>query len=196
MKVRGAPMIAIVGCLSVAVELRKENFDGIERFREFMNEKLSYLTTARPTAVNMSKSAKDLVKLVDNLIEEKHLLEKMKSRVLETIEQMLHDDITDNKQLSEFGAKHILSNSQSDKITILTHCNTGSLATAGYGTALGVVRALHETSNLEIAYCTETRPYNQGARLTAYEFVHDNIPSTLICDSMVGLLMDTKEVSG
>jgi len=71
----------------------------------------------------------------------------------------------------------------------LTHCNTGALATASFGTALGVIRALHNDKVLDRAYCTETRPYNQGARLTAFELVHDNIPSTLICDSSAAALM-------
>lgn len=74
----------------------------------------------------------------------------------------------------------------------LQHCNTGSLATAGYGTALGVVRKLHEMGRLEHVYCTETRPYNQGARLTAFELVHDKIPATLIIDSMVAALLRSK----
>jgi len=71
----------------------------------------------------------------------------------------------------------------------LTHCNTGSLATAGYGTALGVIRALYASKLLTRAYCTETRPYNQGSRLTAFELIHDEIPSTLITDSMAAALL-------
>ena len=74
----------------------------------------------------------------------------------------------------------------------MTHCNTGSLATGGYGTALGVIRALHDMGRLELAYCTETRPYNQGSRLTAYELVYDKIPAKLICDSSVSALMSTQ----
>jgi len=76
----------------------------------------------------------------------------------------------------------------------LTHCNTGSLATAGYGTALGVIRSLFGKSLLEHAYCTETRPYNQGARLTALELVYEKIPATLITDSMAGFLMQKGKV--
>lgn len=80
------------------------------------------------------------------------------------------------------------------KISVLTHCNTGSLATAGYGTALGVIRRLHELGRLKTAYCTETRPYNQGARLTAYELVVEGIPGTLITDSMAAAAMKTKAI--
>nr|CAG4648721.1 EOG090X08IP [Polyphemus pediculus] len=71
----------------------------------------------------------------------------------------------------------------------MTHCNTGSLATSGYGTALGVIRSLHKTGHLEHVYCTETRPYNQGSRLTAFELVYEKMPATLICDNMVAALM-------
>ena len=87
--------------------------------------------------------------------------------------------------------KCLFNNDQitAEKLVVLTHCNTGSLATAGYGTALGAIRALHSLGRLEKAYCTETRPYNQGSRLTAYELVYEQIPACLICDDMVGALM-------
>ena len=74
-------------------------------------------------------------------------------------------------------------------VTVLTHCNTGALATAGYGTALGVIRSLHARGRLAHVYCTETRPYNQGSRLTAFELVYEGIPATLVTDSMVAALM-------
>jgi len=97
--------------------------------------------------------------------------------------------------VGKFGADDIIKRcGHENKVTVLTHCNTGSLATAGYGTALGIIRNLQERGKLERAYFTETRPYNQGARLTGFEMVHDNIPATLICDSMVGALMKTKRI--
>lgn len=109
---------------------------------------------------------------------------------------MLQKDIDDNLAIGANGAEAILSRGSRDgPISILTHCNTGSLATAGYGTALGVVRKLHELKRLEHVYCTETRPYNQGARLTAYELVHDDLPSTLILDSTVATLLRSKNIA-
>ena len=84
------------------------------------------------------------------------------------------------------------SEAKKEKVNVLTHCNTGSLATGGYGTALGVIRALKELGHLSLAYCTETRPYNQGSRLTAYELVYEDIPAKLICDSAVSALMSTE----
>lgn len=113
--------------------------------------------------------------------------------------KMLNDDINTNKSIGQHGAMDILKkwsdkNMSEEKIKVLTHCNTGSLATAGYGTALGVVRRLHELEKLGHCFCTETRPYNQGARLTAYELVYEKIPSTLICDSMVAYLMSQEDL--
>ncbi|KAI8424137.1 hypothetical protein MSG28_002733 [Choristoneura fumiferana] len=97
---------------------------------------------------------------------------------------MLSKDIEDNKAIGKYGCEAILQKIDGEGLVrVLTHCNTGSLATAGYGTAL------------ERVYCTETRPYNQGARLTAYELVHEKIPSTLIVDSMVAALMRSRKIS-
>jgi methylthioribose-1-phosphate isomerase len=79
-------------------------------------------------------------------------------------------------------------------VRVLTHCNTGSLATGGYGTALGIVRSLAAAGKLDHVYFTETRPYNQGARLTAYELVHDKLPCTMIADSMAALLMQRRGI--
>jgi methylthioribose-1-phosphate isomerase len=79
------------------------------------------------------------------------------------------------------------------KLSVLTHCNTGSLATSGHGTALGIIRSLNNMNYLNHAYCTETRPYNQGSRLTAFELVYEKIPSTLITDSMAGALFQRKK---
>lgn len=78
-------------------------------------------------------------------------------------------------------------------MSVLTHCNTGSLATSGHGTALGIIRSLHSAGHLHHAFCTETRPYNQGSRLTAFELVYEKIPSTLITDSMAGALFNLKK---
>ncbi|KAL0202777.1 hypothetical protein M9458_000795, partial [Cirrhinus mrigala] len=114
--------------------------------------------------------------------------------VIGWIEEMLERDVNDNKKIGNYGAQHILSGVPRDSVTILTHCNTGSLATAGYGTAL-VVRSLHALGRLKRLYCTETRPYNQGARLTAYEAVAEGFPATLITDSMAALTMREKGIT-
>lgn len=112
-------------------------------------------------------------------------------------EDMLEKDLSDNRSIGDLGARHLLERAapQGGKVIVLTHCNTGALATAGYGTALGVIRSLHSLGRLEHAFCTETRPYNQGARLTAFELVYEHIPATLITDSMVAAAMAHKGVS-
>lgn len=115
-------------------------------------------------------------------------------------EEMLAEDGRSNRIMGNFGADALMRAAKArgrvraGKIRVLTHCNTGSLATAAFGTALGVVRTLHERGELEQVYCTETRPYNQGARLTAFEIATDNMPGTLICDSAVSALMQSNKV--
>ncbi|KAJ8958215.1 hypothetical protein NQ318_017356 [Aromia moschata] len=197
MQVRGAPAIAIVGCLSLAVELKKEKFESKKQMRQEIEGKLNYLVSSRPTAVNMKIAAEELIDLANQLSKDEAVtLDDMKTKFLQTIEDMLTKDIADNKAIGDIGAKQILSRVSGDSLVrILTHCNTGSLATANYGTALGVIRTLHGMKRLEHVYCTETRPYNQGARLTAYELVHDKIPATLIVDSMVAAAMKHRHIT-
>uniref|UniRef100_A0AAR2IHJ6 Methylthioribose-1-phosphate isomerase n=1 Tax=Pygocentrus nattereri TaxID=42514 RepID=A0AAR2IHJ6_PYGNA len=192
MKVRGAPAIAIVGCLSLAVELRAGA--GGEDPVGFIRESLCHLTSARPTAVNMGRAARELMEFTENESMEKSG-DQLRESVIRCIEEMLERDVNDNKKIGNYGAQHILSGVPRDSVTILTHCNTGSLATAGYGTALGVVRSLHTLGRLKRVYCTETRPYNQGARLTAYEAVAEGFPATLITDSMASLTMREKNIT-
>lgn len=146
----------------------------------------------------MKIAADELIKFANELASNESVnVDDMKRKFLDTTEAMLRKDIEDNKAIGTNGAKAILQNTDGNKnCKILTHCNTGSLATAGYGTALGVVRTLFEMNRLEHIYCTETRPYNQGARLTAFELVHDKLPATLIIDSMVAALMQKKVLRG
>ncbi|KAK9301451.1 hypothetical protein QLX08_006194 [Tetragonisca angustula] len=201
MQVRGAPAIAIVGCLSLATEIKNEEYTDKKSLRRDVEGKLNYLVSARPTAVNMKIAADELIQLANKLTKDDTVnVTEMKERFFEAIEAMLEKDIADNKAIGDFGAQEILKNVSGDhSVRILTHCNTGSLATAGYGTALGVIRSLHMKNSLvlftEHAYCSETRPYNQGARLTAYELVYEKIPATLICDDMVAALMKSRNIS-
>ncbi|XP_022799998.1 methylthioribose-1-phosphate isomerase-like isoform X2 [Stylophora pistillata] len=194
MKVRGAPAIALVGALSLAVELLPVSFSSKEELKNFVAEKLQYLTTARPTAVNIMEAAKHLTLFVKDSSSKINDTETVKVELITEIEGMLEKDLSDNKALGRLGAEHMLQLVGADKLKVLTHCNTGSLATSGFGTALGVIRHLSEQDHIDHVFCTETRPYNQGSRLTAYELVYENIPSTLVADSMVSLLMKTKGV--
>ncbi|KAE7998427.1 hypothetical protein FH972_002972 [Carpinus fangiana] len=192
MVVRGAPAIAIAAALSLAVEaFNLEDFNGTsDDAASFLNKKLEYLVSSRPTAVNLSDAATKLKEVISKAAATASEAQSIFQAYIEAAEIMLKDDVSSNKAIGSYGAsflQHQLKNSK--KISILTHCNTGSLATAGYGTALGVIRAVHTEGLLERAYCTETRPFNQGSRLTAFELVHDNIPATLIADSAAAALM-------
>ncbi|KAG7211325.1 hypothetical protein KM043_010621 [Ampulex compressa] len=197
MQVRGAPAIAIVGCLSLAAEIVNKTYTDKKAFLSEVVEKLTYLVSARPTAVNMKLAAEDLTTLANKLEKDNVITpSEMKEIFLKAIYAMLEKDIADNVAIGNYGAREILGKVPKDSLVrILTHCNTGSLATAGYGTALGVVRSLYKENKLEHVYCTETRPYNQGARLTAYELVYEKMPATLICDDMVAALMKSKDIS-
>ena len=160
-----------------------------------------YLRTSRPTAVNIAEAAQRFKGRATALRDSGLDTLACKERLLQEMEAMLAEDVACNRAIGDHGADHILARVVAGEegvppvVTILTHCNTGSLATAGYGTALGVVRSLFRNGRLGHVYCTETRPYNQGARLTAYELVHEKIPATLICDSSVSLLMGRGKVS-
>ncbi|XP_041357006.1 methylthioribose-1-phosphate isomerase-like [Gigantopelta aegis] len=196
MQVRGAPAIAIAGCLSLAVELTNKEFETLPELASFIKDQLQYLVTSRPTAVNMLNATKTLSASVDELVATNTLtVDIVKERIIEEIECMMYQDISVNKSMGWFGAEHILERFHDQSVNILTHCNAGALATAGYGTALGIIRTLHERNRIKRVYFTETRPYNQGSRLTAYELVHDNIPATLICDSHAAILMKLHDIS-
>lgn len=179
MVVRGAPAIAIVGALSVAVELNSELGDEAADIKKYVTERLDYLVQSRPTAVNLSLACSTLKSIVSETAPESVVEE-----VTKFAESMLAADVADNMAIGSHGASLV-----SGSAAVLTICNTGSLATAGYGTALGIIRALHTQGRLEHAYACETRPYNQGARLTAYELVVEEIPSTLITDNMAAALL-------
>ncbi|XP_058795180.1 methylthioribose-1-phosphate isomerase [Phymastichus coffea] len=196
MQVRGAPAIAVAGCLSLAVDIIRHHYNNTKVLLQDIKDKLDYLITARPTAVNIKLAADEIIQFATKLSKEDIYPDDMKDRVITEIISMLEKDIEDNISIGIHGSTEILQRTVDEKvISVITHCNTGSLATVGYGTALGVIRALHKTKKIEQIYCTETRPYNQGARLTTYELVHDKIPCTLICDSMVASLMKSKNIA-
>lgn len=170
-------------------------FQSTHEVVKFVNDSFEYLKTARPTAVNIFEAAARFSKLMITLAAKESDPLTLCNIIYNELSQLLQDDIDTNRKIGHYGADHILSNCNDKEVVLLTHCNTGSLASAGYGTALGVIRALHEKGKLQHVYCTETRPYNQGSRLTAYELVYEQIPSTLICDSMCACLMKEKGVA-
>jgi S-methyl-5-thioribose-1-phosphate isomerase len=196
MQVRGAPLIAIVAVLGLAVEACKavaENrasYSSASAVEEALLADMQYLRTSRPTAVNLFVATDQMAASVSAAAAAAGATSSsVVEACVECAEKMLTDDVTTNKAMGAHGAARILEITGKDKVRVLTICNTGSLATAGYGTALGVVRCLHEQGRLERVYACETRPYNQGARLTAFEIVEEGLPGTLITDSMASALM-------
>ena len=199
MNVRGAPAIAIAAALALAVDLEasKASFETSAETSAFVAKKLDHLFTSRPTAVNLGEAVQRLKASASALAAVGASGADAAEQIIAECEAMLADDVAANRAIGAFGADALcaaVGKAPGAPLRVLTHCNTGSLATAGYGTALGVVRALRESDRLEHIYCNETRPYNQGARLTAYEIAFEKMPGTLICDSAAASLMRQKKV--
>mmetsp|Transcript_22895 Transcript_22895/g.66142 ORF Transcript_22895/g.66142 Transcript_22895/m.66142 type:complete len:382 (-) Transcript_22895:349-1494(-) len=199
MQVRGAPLIAMVSALGLAVEADRQAkasaFSTAEAAASWLKERIAYLRTSRPTAVNLFHAMDALTAVVDAAMTQAGgVAAPVLQAYIEAAEAMLEEDMKANRAIGEHGADVILEAMRKAgrgdaPARVLTICNTGSLATAGWGTALGVIRSLHARGRLERAFALETRPYNQGSRLTAFELVEDRIPGTLICDSMAAALM-------
>ncbi|KFA62564.1 hypothetical protein S40285_05811 [Stachybotrys chlorohalonatus IBT 40285] len=189
MRVRGAPAIAIVASLGLAVELHRgpvSTSDATDTVAH-IDKALDYLKQSRPTAVDLTNAINQL----KAKIREADSKEAIIQAFIEESEKIFEKDLQTNLAIGDYGAEWLRANAgaASDKqVSVLTHCNTGSLATSGHGTALGIIRTLQSKGLLQHAFCTETRPYNQGSRLTAFELVFENIPSTLITDSMAAAL--------
>lgn len=175
--------------------MHPKTFDDIVAFTEYLNQSLEYLITARPTAVNIFRAASDIKEKLNSLLLEKLPFSTIKESIISFIEKMIKDDVDDNVRIGDFGADHILQNVKNEDVCLLTHCNAGALATVGYGTALGVIRSVQKKNKLKHVFCTETRAYNQGARLTAFELVQEGIDSTLITDSTVSIAMKCKDIT-
>ena len=199
MQVRGAPAIAVTAALSLAVEMPTlaKNHETLQSFVNAVEDRLETLAASRPTAVNLFQAIAQMKALIKDRVSgfsnSKSPIEALSDELVRFAESMLEKDLSDNRSIGSHGA-NLFKSSPEKSLKILTHCNTGSLATVGYGTALGVIRALHERCQLAHAYATETRPYNQGARLTAFELVFEKIPATLLTDSMASFLMAKEKI--
>eukprot|EP00968_Pinguiococcus_pyrenoidosus_P014891 scaffold1355_cov268-Pinguiococcus_pyrenoidosus.AAC.73 len=203
MNVRGAPLIAIVAALGLAIDafksLSSDDANGLgsaSGAADFLLKCMEHLRTSRPTAVNLFNAMDALGDVVQAAAEASDATaQSVLEAYLEAAEKMPAKDVADNRAIGRHGAEEILRRcGGKDKVTVLHICNTGTLATAGYGTALGIVRALKEMGRLEKMYIMETRPYLQGARLTAYEALEDELNGTLIPDSAAAFLVARKGV--
>ncbi|KAH6675264.1 methylthioribose-1-phosphate isomerase [Plectosphaerella plurivora] len=196
MRVRGAPAIAIVASLAHAVELHAGSCkaSSSEDVIAYIHSRLDYLKDSRPTAVDLTNAINQLKAKTTSVADQSG--EVIIQTYIEEAERILQKDLQTNLSIGDHGSDWLIktANAASDnQISVLTHCNTGSLATSGHGTALGIIRTLQSRGLLKHAYCTETRPYNQGSRLTAFELVYEKIPSTLITDSMAAALFALKK---
>lgn len=195
MRVRGAPAIAIVASLGLAVELFNGPVAGntAQEVIHHIDEALDYLKQSRPTAVDLTNAIHQLKTHIRSVGDDK---EAIVEAFIAEAEKIFERDLETNLAIGDHGAEWLKAQvgaTPENTVSVVTHCNTGSLATSGHGTALGIIRTLQANGQLRQAFCTETRPYNQGSRLTAFELVHDGIPSTLIADSMAASLFRTKK---
>ncbi|MFC9294521.1 S-methyl-5-thioribose-1-phosphate isomerase [Streptomyces sp. NPDC057010] len=169
--VRGAPAIGAAGAYGVAIALLQGEREGWDRTR--VREEVARIRAARPTAVNLAVSLDRVLARLDEGL----------SAVLAEAAAVQREDVEANHALGAHGADWLLKRLGVDRpLRILTHCNTGALATAGWGTALGVIRELHARGRLETVYADETRPLLQGSRLTAWELVQEGIPHYVQAD--------------
>ena len=182
LRVRGAPAIGVTAAMGVALGAQSLRASGYDEFAKGVTGICEHLAATRPTAVNLFWAIERMKRTLAGLRGQPVV--EIKRRLLEESQRILDEDIAMNRALGRHGAALV-----KDGQTILTHCNAGALATAGYGTALGVVRAAWEQGKKIRVLADETRPVLQGARLTVWELMQDQIPVTLITDSMAGALM-------
>lgn len=183
MIVRGAPAIGVSGAQGVALyalEIQKENLSR-EGFISKLIEKAHYLASSRPTAVNLQWAVDKQVEVINKSTSD---VEGIVKELIENGIKLQEEDIEINKKIGDNGAQVVPKGA-----TILTHCNAGALATVGYGTALGVVRSAYAKDNTVQVFADETRPRQQGARITTFELAMDGIPVTLITDGMCSYFM-------
>lgn len=187
MIIRGAPAIGVAAAMGVSLGANAITASSFDEFYSAMEKQCDHLGKSRPTAVNLAWAINRMKQLARD---SKNLsIPELKARLKEEALTILTEDISINKAMGQHG-QTLLENDN----VVLTHCNAGALATAGFGTALGVIRAsINAGKNIRVL-ANETRPFLQGARLTAWELKEDNIPVKLITDSMCGFFMKNKEV--
>ena len=187
MNIRGAPAIGIATAMGIAVAASRIAETSASGLRHALEEVYEDLLATRPTAVNIRWAVERMREFAGGLGDVP--VEKLKQALVEEAERVLEQDIAINRTIGEYGAKFI-----ADGARVLTHCNAGSLATGGYGTATGPMRVAHEMGKKIHVYADETRPLLQGARLTSWELMRSGIPVTLIADNAAGALMRQGEI--
>ena len=184
MIVRGAPAIGVAAAYGMYLGAREIETDNVEQFLNQLEKIAQLLRQTRPTAVNLFWA---IARMLKTAYESIGTVAEIKSTLLDTAQEIQLEDLQTCQEIGDHGLAVLPTEPQ--KLSILTHCNAGSLATAGYGTALGVIRSAWREQRLARVYADETRPRLQGAKLTAWECVQEGIPVTVITDSMAAHCM-------
>jgi len=187
MIVRGAPAIGVAAAMGVALGVRDSQAANLAALRRDFEHICEVLAATRPTAVNLFWGIRRMRTRFDELSAQP--IREIKQQLVNEAQRMLVEDIAANQAMGRHGAVLLPASG-----CILTHCNAGALATCGYGTALGVIRAAVEAGKKLHVYADETRPFLQGSRLTAWELMKDGIPTTVISDNMAGAMMQKGKV--
>ena len=189
MVIRGAPAIGVAAAWGLALGTRKSKATGTKKFAAEFQTTCDLMASTRPTAVNLFWAIERMKRSFAAGAQAGESVDQIKDRLDREADQIHDEDVASCRALGAFGAEVVPADAR-----ILTHCNAGALATAGYGTALGVIRGAVEQGKRVVVFAGETRPFLQGARLTAWELVRDGIQTTVITDNMAGALMRQKHV--
>jgi methylthioribose-1-phosphate isomerase len=188
MVIRGAPAIGVAAAMGVALAVKESPAKTVSDLCAAFEDAADMISKTRPTAVNLFWGVQRMRTVLQAALEkgatEAEKVQGAKERLAEEAQAVLKEDIEINEAIGRHGARLL-----GESMTVLTHCNAGALATGGYGTALGVIRAGVASGKSIRVFADETRPFLQGARLTAWELAQDGIPVTLITDSMAGHFM-------
>jgi methylthioribose-1-phosphate isomerase len=188
MAIRGAPAIGVAAAMGIALAAKKIRSHQPEVFRQIVEKVCNQMRQTRPTAVNLFWAVDRMKKVLDQ--DDSFNIEEIKVRLEGEALKIFEEDIEVNRRIGENGKILIY-----DGDGVLTHCNAGALATAGYGTALGVIYAAWAEGKRFRVFVDETRPLLQGSRLTAWELACEKIPATVLTDNMAGWLMKKKEIT-
>jgi methylthioribose-1-phosphate isomerase len=184
MVIRGAPAIGVAAAMGIALGARRSKATGTQKLAAEFQKSCDMMAGTRPTAVNLFWAIDRMKRAFAAAAQAGQSVDEIKQR-LDDEAQAIHDeDVASCRAMGAFGADVVPADAR-----VLTHCNAGALATAGYGTALGVIRGAIEKGKRVVVFADETRPFLQGARLTAWELIRDGIDTTVITDNMSGALM-------
>jgi methylthioribose-1-phosphate isomerase len=187
MIVRGAPAIGVAAAMGIALGVKNSKAETVGELRQEFERVCDVIGKTRPTAVNLFWAIRRMRDKFELL--RVRPLPQLKQALIEEAQRMHAEDIAANRAMGKYGATLMPASGG-----VLTHCNAGALATCGYGTALGVIRAAVEQGKKIHVYADETRPFLQGSRLTAWELMKDNIPTTVISDNMAGAMMSQGKI--